>query len=380
MPEVAMILKVVFCWSDISGYMAACWRALHHLPEIDVFVIAFAARTETAFSDQLMQGIPCRLLDLQERQDTSLVKRLVLNECPDVLVISGWLHKPYCQLTFNSELCNTAFVMGMDTPWRSTWKQHLAPWFLHSYLKRINRVVVSGERSWQYALRLKVQPANIIRGLYGIDYDAWSYLWEQRLKPHWPRSFLFVGRYTLGKGVDVLIEAYQLYRSQVSDPWTLVCCGQGALASQFPGQPGIDDKGFLQPAEMPTIWKSAGAFILPSRFDPWPLALVEAAAAGLPIISTDACGSAVEVIRPWYNGLIVPQENPKALANSLLTLHQRYVDLPIWGKRSQQLAAPYAVDMWTTRWRELIHGMQPTRIVRQKATNYTAENITRDVD
>ena len=74
-----MSIKVIFCWSDISGDMAACWRTLHNLPDIDVFVIAFKGSTETEFSDQLMQGIPSRLLDSEERQDANLIKNLVLS-------------------------------------------------------------------------------------------------------------------------------------------------------------------------------------------------------------------------------------------------------------------------------------------------------------
>ncbi|MEH2048732.1 glycosyltransferase family 4 protein [Nostoc sp.] len=371
-----MSLKVVFCWTDISGYMAACWRALHQSLDINVFVIAFQARTETAFSDQLMQGIPCRLLNLQERRDANLIKRLLLSESPDVVVICGWLHKPYRQLAFISEFQKTALIMTMDTPWWGTWKQHLASWFLRSYLQQMNSVVVAGERSWQYASRLGIEPANIARGVYGIDYDAWSPLWEQRLQSQWPRSFLFVGRYIAIKAVDVLVEAYQIYRSQVSNPWTLVCCGQGELESQLQGQQGIDNRGFLQPTEMQEVWQSAGAFILPSRFDPWPLALVEAAAAGLPIICTDACGSAVEVIRPWYNGLIIPKENPKALARAMLTLHQHYAELSIWGKRSQQLAAPYAADIWARRWRSLIHDAYQAKTVNQNTGNLVTEHLT----
>ncbi|MBD2254506.1 glycosyltransferase family 4 protein [Nostoc parmelioides] len=370
-----MTIKVVFCWSDISGYMAACWLALHKLPEVDVFVVAFQARTETAFSDQLMQGIPCRLLDIQERQDTNLIKRLVLAESPDVLVLCGWLHKPYRQLAFTSEFHETGLIMTMDTPWWGTWKQHLASWFLRSYLQRINSVVVAGERSWQYASRLGIQPANIARGVYGIDYDAWSPLWEKRIQSEWPRSFLFVGRYVPIKGVDVLVKAYQIYRSQVSHPWNLVCCGQGALESKLEGQPGIENRGFLQPTEMSQVWQSAGAFILPSRFDPWPLALIEAAAAGLPIICTDTCGSAVEVIRPWYNGLIIPQEDPTALAQAMLTLHQEYAELSIWGKRSQQLAAPYAANIWVRRWQQIIHNTYQANTVKKNPSKLVNEQL-----
>jgi glycosyltransferase involved in cell wall biosynthesis len=349
-----MKLKVVFCWSDISGYMAACWRALHESDEIEVFVIAFKALTETAFGDRVMQCIPCRLLDLQERQDARLVEQLVIAEQPDAIVIGGWLHQPYCKLTTLPEFQNTAFVMGMDTPWQDSWRQRLAPLVLKSYLQRIDRVVVTGERSWQYAQHLGIDPARIDRGLYGIDYQSWVPLWEKRSQATWPRSFLFIGRYISVKAIDVLVTAYRAYRDRVDEPWDLVCCGQGELKSLLAEQPGITDRGFLQPTEMESVWQAAGAFILPSRFDPWPLAIVEAAAAGLPIICTDVCGSGVEVVRSWYNGLVIPEDNATQLTQALLNLHDLHPQLPLWGQRSQQLAAPYATNIWVDRWKFLL--------------------------
>ncbi len=348
-----MKLKVVFCWSDISGYMAACWRALHQSNGFEVFVVAFQALTETAFGDRLMQDIPCRLLDLQERQDASAIERLVAAERPDVVVLGGWMHPPYRRLASSSQLQNTEFVMGMDTPWLDTLRQRIAPLILKSYLRRMSRVVVTGERSWQYAKRLGISSDRIDRGLYGIDYQSWQPLWGQRVAA-WPRSFLFVGRYATMKAIDILITAYRDYRQQVDEPWELVCCGQGELKHQLAGQLGVIDRGFLQPTEMDAVWQSAGAFILPSRFDPWPLAIVEAAAAGLPIICTNVCGSAVEVVRPHYNGLVIAEDNAGALTQALLTFHERYADLPVWGKRSQELAAPYATNFWVDRWRSLL--------------------------
>ena len=78
--------------------------------------------------------------------------------------------------------------------------------------------------------------------------------------------------------------------------------------------------------------------------------IVEAAAAGLPIICTDVCGSGVEVVRSWYNGLVIPEENTASITKALLTLHQHHAELSLWGQRSQQLAAPYATDIWVDRW------------------------------
>ena len=363
--------KVVFCWSDISGYMAACWRALNESAEVDVFVIAFQALTETAFGDRLMQGIPCKLLDLQERQDSIQIEQLVLSERPDVVVVCGWLHQPYCKLVTATDLQNTAFVMGMDTPWKDNLRQRLAPLVLRSFLQRMDRVVVTGERSWQYAKRLGIAADRIDRGLYGIDYNSWVPLLEKRSQADWPRSFLFIGRYIPVKAIDLLVQAYQDYRDLVEDPWDLVCCGQGELKSQLVDKPGIIDRAFLQPSEMESVWQSAGAFILPSRFDPWPLAIVEAAAAGLPIICTDVCGSGVEVVRPWYNGLVIPEENTKSLTQALLTFHQRHAELPVWGKRSQELAAPYATGIWVDRWQALLQTAVNTQLISKSSRSAT---------
>lgn len=357
-----MKLKVVFCWADISGYMAACWQALHHSAEVEVFVIAFKAMTDTAFGDRLMQGIPCRLLDLAARLDERSIEELVASERPDVVVVSGWMHQPYCKLVFVDRLQHVSFVMGMDTPWNDNLRQRLAPLVLRSYLQRMDRVVVTGERSWQYAIRLGIEPERIERGLYGIDYAHWSPLWANRCggedaseqSGQWPRSFLFVGRYIEVKAIDILVRAYRDYRNLVVEPWELVCCGQGDLKSQLTGQIGIVDRGFMQPANMESVWQSAGAFILPSRFDPWPLAIVEAAAAGLPIICTDVCGSGVEVVRSWYNGLVVPENNAAKLTQALLIFHQHHAELPSWGRRSQELAAPYATSVWVERWQALL--------------------------
>lgn len=355
--------KVVVCWSDISGYMAACWRSLAELPEVELFVIAFQARTQTVFSDELMKGIPCRLLDIQDRDDRGLIENLITEKTPDVLVVCGWFHTPYRQLAFSSQFQHLTFIMCMDTPWWGSWKQYLTPLLLRSYLQRMAYVVVNGERSWQYARRLGIPDKNISSlGMCGVDYQNLSPLLAERNQSPWPRSFLFVGRYSQEKGIDTLVSAYERYRQQVTDPWQLVCCGKGELESELADRPGIDNRGFLQPDELRSAWLQAGAFLLPSRFDPWPLALVEAAAAGLPIICTQVCGSSVEVIRSGYNGITIPVDDVEALTQALLTIHDRYQDLPVWGKRAQQHAEPYSAQQWAERWSRIVKSVNLVKV------------------
>jgi glycosyltransferase involved in cell wall biosynthesis len=344
--------RVVFCWTGISGYLSASWRALARRPEVDVHVVTFGGLAETDFDQNLMSGLSCHLLDDEERKNADLIEEEVARQSPDVVVIAGWFHKPYRKLAFSSRLRDARFVMGMDTPWQGTWKQRVAPWLLYRYLRRMDHVVVTGERCWQYARWLGVPAEDITRGVYGVDYESLSSISRDRAA--WPRRFLFVGRYEEEKGVDVLVEAYQRYREQVDAPWPLMCCGKGSLGRRLDETPGVENKGFVQPSDMTTVWEQAGAFVLPSRFDPWPLALVEAGASGLPIVCSDACGSAVEVVRSGFNGLKVSTASVEALTRALRRIHAFHDKLPDWGQRARQFAAPYSAERWAERWTQIL--------------------------
>lgn len=301
------------------------------------------------FHDDLLQGLSHRLLGPSQRNDCQAIEKLVAEQQADVIVTTGWWLKAYRNLVYSRRLRGSKFVMGVDSPWRyeAQFLNRLRYW---QSLKKFDHFVVTGERSWQYVTRLGVPPERISRGMYGVDVASLRRVRSSRDTHHWPRQFLFLGRYEHVKAINVLVEGYRRYRAAVTEPWTLVCCGTGPDRNMLANQPGIIDKGFVQPANLPEVMAASGAFVLPSRFDPWPLALVEAAAAGLPIVCTDACGSGVELVRPMYNGFVVPTDSPPALAHALVGVHQRHEILPQWGARSEQLAEPYSAQIWADRW------------------------------
>ena len=59
-----------------------------------------------------------------------------------------------------------------------------------------------------------------------------------------------------------------------------------------------------------------GILALPSRFEAFPLAILEAMLAGLPVVATDV-GSVAEAVTDGETGLIVPPDDPEALAAAL---------------------------------------------------------------
>jgi glycosyltransferase involved in cell wall biosynthesis len=343
-------MRITICWTDISGYMGACWRALAASPGVELFVIAFKSNAIAAFDQSVMQGAPSRLLDPQERQDQELITRELLAHSPQVFLISGWAHPPYVAMARDPRLAAVRRVMTMDTPWRADLRQRLARWRLRSYFKIIDRVFVPGERSFEYARHLGFPVAQIRRGLYGCDFDRLSPIYDARLAAgDWPREFLYMGRYVDAKGLDILVRAYAAYRAAVTEPWPLICHGSGPLAHLLRGQPGIEDRGFVQPSDQPAVLQQAGAFVLASRYDPWPLVILESCASGLPVLCTDACGSSVELVRPHYNGWIAPPEDPAALAVGMRRVHQSHDRLPEFARAARELARPYSAQVWAQR-------------------------------
>lgn len=349
--DAARRLRVMFCWQGMSGYMHACWRALAMRGEIDMAVICTSIGM--SLDSQRTQQIPnLRILTKEEDSDAALTEQLVLAHKPDVVVVCGWFHKPFTRLATLPALRHAKFILAMDTPWRWELRQYLAKYKLAGYLRRMSGAVVTGERCWQYANRLGFPPDRILRGVYGIDYDLLSPAMNVRCqsgKP-WPHTFLFVGRYAEVKSVDVLAEAYQRYRRDNPDPWKLICCGQGPLKAQLSGIEGLEDRGFLDPKDLPNAMAQAGCSVLPSRYDPWPLAIVESCAAGLPILCSDACGSHIELVRSFYNGRVTSTGDAASLAEAMRWMQDHADQLPEMGRRSQVFAGAYSARMWAERW------------------------------
>lgn len=356
--------KVVICYPLVNAYMAACWRELAQRSNIDLFVIGFqsGAKDMVAFTSDIMDGVPSRLLLEHERSDPHLIESLVTDLRPDVLFVSGWSEPAFRNLYFSQRLSKVPKVLMMDNQLRRDFRQFIGSLTLKPLLKRVARIFVTGERSWQFAKYLGVDEARIHRGVVSVDYRSLSTIYEDRIAnaSGWPRSFFFAGRYHERKAIDVLVEAYADYRSNHVDPWPLITAGMGPMAKLFAGVEGIVDLGFVHPKDMRQHWVEAGVFVIPSRFDAWPLVIVEAAATGLPIIATEACGSTVENVRHLFNGRLVPSDDAHRLTGELSWMHNHYTLLPIYGARSRQLAAAYGTDIWADRVEEIVSSLIAT--------------------
>ena len=345
-------LRAVFCWAEISGYSATCFHALTKRPGIDVHVIhpdRLLNRPNPFDAEQLLDGISSQQFDARRADIDSFLLRAVSDRDPDVVVLCGWIFWPYTRLVNAAPLKRARIMLGMDTPWLGTVSQRLGRLRLAHIVSRLDLVVTAGVASAQYARRIGVPEGRIRPGFYGFDFRMFHAASSSR-PAAWPRQFLFAGRYVPEKDLRTLVAAYRIYRKAVTNPWGLTCRGAGPDAGVLRDVPGIVDAGFVQPAELARVFGAHGAFILPSRFEPWGVVIAEAAAAGLPVICTNVCGAAADIVRPYYSGIVVPAESPEALAQAMRWIHDHEHELPAMGHRGQALAQAFSADAWAARW------------------------------
>ena len=345
-------LRVVFCWAEASGYMGACWRALAARPGVSVHIIypeLIVTWQKNRFHGELA-GLSSEMFAADAPGIDQWLVEAVSRQQPDVVVVCGWIYWPYTRVVRSPKLRHIRMVMGMDSPWRGSLSQRLARLRLGPTIDRCDTFVTAGERSATYARRLAVPEHKIRTGYYGFDYARFGAVAEGRHQAPWPRRFLFVGRYVPQKDLGTLAAAYARYRQMVAEPWELTCCGDGGDAHLIANQPGITDIGFKPPAELPELLSRHGAFVMASRFEPWGVAIAEAAASGLPLVCTTACGATVDLLRPYYNGVVAAPGDVDDLARAMRWIHEHEDALPAMGARSHVIAEAFSAESWALRW------------------------------
>lgn len=128
------------------------------------------------------------------------------------------------------------------------------------------------------------------------------------------RYVLYAGRLVEGKGVPELIAARRLLGDTAP---ALVVAGEGPLAAELEGKPGVRMLGFQDEDRLIELYALADATVVPSRGEAWGVAVNEALACGCPVIASDAVGAVEDLLVDGENGRIVPARDASALAEAL---------------------------------------------------------------
>lgn len=133
---------------------------------------------------------------------------------------------------------------------------------------------------------------------------------------------------------------------------------------------GLEDRFFLLGfrSDVPSLLHGCDVFALPSLSEGFPLALLEALAAGMPVLTTRV-GGAEEIIRHGENGWLVPRADPEALAQELcriLALSQRELDTV--SRAGIETAKRYPIEATAEKMASIYRELAGKAIVHDRTT------------
>jgi glycosyltransferase involved in cell wall biosynthesis len=196
---------------------------------------------------------------------------------------------------------------------------HLSRWGLlvHPWLRLAHEIVVPSKYLWEvfarHGYRARVVP-NV------VDTSHFCYRNRRPLSPHLVSTRNLERHYR----VDNTLEAFALVRARYPQA-TLSVAGYGSEEPQLRrlatslGLAGIRFLGRVEPNDLPAVLDGADVFVNSSTVDNQPVSVLEAFAAGLPVVSTPT-GDLANMVRDGETGLLVPAGDPAAMAKAVISL------------------------------------------------------------
>jgi glycosyltransferase involved in cell wall biosynthesis len=270
----------------------------------------------------------------------------------DVLISVGW-DSFAAQAAF--ALCKLAhrpyIVWSGSTIHEPSWRRTMTLPIVRAMVRGSDAGIAYGSRARDYLLALGADPKRTFMAFNTVDVEWFSRtsnsLTAERdtiragLGLRNGPVVLYVGQLIERKGALDLVAAHEEVLKSCPDA-QLALVGYGQLEQQLRRTvaelqiSGVHFLGHVAIADLPRYYVAADCFVLPSHEEVWGLVLNEAAACGLPLITTDRVGAAGDLVRDGFNGFVVPARNPVALARAMQQVLQSPITL---GAASRQIIA-----------------------------------------
>ncbi len=287
---------------------------------------------------------------------------------PDIVAVPGWSDPgALAALDWCLQNGRRAVIMSDSTAYDSP-----RTWWKESVKSRIVRTcstaLVGGVPHIEYAIQLGI-PRDYIFTKYDVVDNKYFYEtvrqvrasrqeWKKKLRLNRP-FFLASCRFIEKKNIYRLLDAYAAYveESEVR-PRDLVLLGDGPLrdkVQQHIVELDLLDKivtpGFIQYGELPTYYGLADAFIHASTTEQWGLVVNEAMASGLPVLVSNRCGCARDLVQEGLNGFTFDPYDIPSLTKLMSRLSDPNMNLGRMGARSLKIIRDYspeafAANLW----------------------------------
>jgi glycosyltransferase involved in cell wall biosynthesis len=161
-------------------------------------------------------------------------------------------------------------------------------------------------------------------------------------------NFIFVGRLIEFKNLFFLLECFSEAQKQSEKDWGLIILGDGeqkVSLQNFVKEQNIKNVSFQNGVswqEVPEYLALSDVFVLPSYSEPWGLVVNEAMACGMPVLVSEKCGCAIDLVQNGKNGFTFSTYDKNQLTSLLLKFMNNELDSLKMGESSEQIIKDYS--------------------------------------
>ena len=368
--------RVVVIWIDWYAYHVARFQGLARNPDLAgrvagiEMVGGIGVHAGLKFRENLSAALPVETLfpenswqEVKGLKTAVAVWKQLNRHSPQVVLVPGYYTAPGLAAACWGKLKGRRTVLMTESTEgdhaRSPFKESFKGWLIRFLF---DWAVAGGTPHRRYLELLGFRPDRIA-GFYDVVDNDFFREQSQAIRKHSQASdfdlperyFLYVGRLAEEKNMQGLLEAYLEYRRGGGN-WSLVLVGDGPerralqeLAASSPFGRDVCFAGLRSTAELPQYYAFAGCFVLPSTREPWGLVANEAMAAGLPVIVSQRCGCAEDLLVEGENGWSFDPAIPGDLTACLTSLSGLNAEsLTHMGRCSEKIIARFSPAAWAS--------------------------------
>ncbi len=328
--------KVVLLFNNAGPYHWARIKALSKLVSLHVGIFSNKNKKVAYETSDFSGGLKARLFDDTNSESCHELFTWLNTLQPDALFILGWF-SPFSLRALGWCLKNKVpSIVMSDTTEMDRPRNFLGEWVKSRIVNLFSAALVAGVSQEKYLIELGFR-GGIQKGFYVVDN---TYFFKQaqsaRLKRSQTRKrlnlpekyFLIVARLSEEKNISTAIQAFSNAINQgLGNQWHLVIAGHGPLLEKLKAQASnlkiennIHFLGKCGYENLPAIYSLAAATILPSKIEPWGLVVNESMACGTPVIISNICGCAPELVMDKNTGTTFSPGDAESLSALMVKL------------------------------------------------------------
>jgi glycosyltransferase involved in cell wall biosynthesis len=289
--------------------------------------------------------------------DWTIIREAIRNKSA-CFVVAGWRELGLVALINCLCLFGRHYVIWTDTPrvrtGRPKWKEYIRAAWLRRVFRHAHAVMGTGRRAVEMLVELGCAPSKVVNFPFVVDLARFSprhQVPSESTKKH--LTFVSVGRLNNSvKAFDRALRALAVARQKTTvTSFTYRIAGTGpdrgalerlALALGIGEQ--VEFVGWLESAELPGFYRGGDVMLHTALYDPYPVAVLEAMACGLAIISSDAVGETSDRVIDGQNGRVHPAGDIETLADQLVGLLKEPELAAVWGVNARKMAESWPAD------------------------------------